>query len=272
MYFCYLLKSNNEKHLNDTYIGFTDDPLHRLRQHNGEIKGGAKYTSKRRPWEIVLVVANFPNKILALKFEWAWQNPFQSTFIKDKIDDKVPPKTNKKKFYNSIDFKIRVFNCLISSKVFDYIYLYAFPFRDLGDAIQYKKNIIVEQVTVDTFKEALSRRVFYYDNNENLNSGDFEFTVSDKCIICDVTIQKKKDKGKFEEFEINDDSSENENNNEGIISCPFCKSKYHMLCLAANSIQASNDKLLLIPRETQCLICLNKYLWNEWIKSYIKNY
>ena len=31
------------------YIGKTTNLAHRLRQHNGEIKGGAKYTAAKRP-------------------------------------------------------------------------------------------------------------------------------------------------------------------------------------------------------------------------------
>jgi structure-specific endonuclease subunit SLX1 len=85
MYFCYLLKSINEKCLGDTYIGFTDDPLRRLDQHNGKIKGGAKKTNKKRPWNLVIVISNFPNKHLALQFEWAWQNPFLSKFTSEKV-------------------------------------------------------------------------------------------------------------------------------------------------------------------------------------------
>lgn len=85
MYFCYLLKSQNEKYKDDTYIGFTDDPLKRLRQHNGIIKGGAKKTSHKRPWVIVIVISNFPNKILALKFEWAWTNPLISNFTSENV-------------------------------------------------------------------------------------------------------------------------------------------------------------------------------------------
>lgn len=89
MYYCYLLKSTLEKYKNDTYIGFSDDVLHRLRQHNGEIGGGAYKTSKKRPWTIVMVISNFPNKIIALKFEWAWQNPFVSKFTKETVMFKI---------------------------------------------------------------------------------------------------------------------------------------------------------------------------------------
>lgn len=31
------------------YCGISTDPARRVRQHNGEIKGGAKYTRARRP-------------------------------------------------------------------------------------------------------------------------------------------------------------------------------------------------------------------------------
>ena len=42
MYFVYLLK---EIEGNRTYVGFTSDLQRRLRQHNGELKGGAKSTT-----------------------------------------------------------------------------------------------------------------------------------------------------------------------------------------------------------------------------------
>ena len=40
-----------------TYAGVSPDPVRRLRQHNGEIKGGAKYTRSRRP--VVLLWSDF---------------------------------------------------------------------------------------------------------------------------------------------------------------------------------------------------------------------
>ena len=54
-----------------SYLGCTNDFKRRLRQHNGEITGGAKYTRKLRPWVPVLTVSGFQNKSEALQFEWA---------------------------------------------------------------------------------------------------------------------------------------------------------------------------------------------------------
>ena len=59
--------------------------MRRIRQHNGEIEGGANKTSKKRPWLMVLVVHGFTSKNAALRFEWAWQNPKQSLLTRDAV-------------------------------------------------------------------------------------------------------------------------------------------------------------------------------------------
>lgn len=54
-----------------TYCGVTNDLKHRLRQHNGEIKGGAVATIKDRPWILSALVVGFgKDKCLALRYEW----------------------------------------------------------------------------------------------------------------------------------------------------------------------------------------------------------
>ena len=63
----YIIKNDN-----CTYAGVSPDPVRRLRQHNGEIKGGAKYTtSKGAGWKHVCLVKGFQDKIQCMQFEWA---------------------------------------------------------------------------------------------------------------------------------------------------------------------------------------------------------
>lgn len=54
-----------------TYVGCTNDPVRRLRQHNGEISGGGKYTSKHRPWEPRALYGPYLGRSEGLKAEYA---------------------------------------------------------------------------------------------------------------------------------------------------------------------------------------------------------
>jgi predicted GIY-YIG superfamily endonuclease len=66
-WFFYIIKNKNY-----TYAGVSPTPTRRLRQHNGEIAGGAKYTTSKGPgWEHICLVSGFRDKIEALQFEWA---------------------------------------------------------------------------------------------------------------------------------------------------------------------------------------------------------
>lgn len=53
------------------YVGCTTDPARRIRQHNGEIKGGGKYTAKHRPWEPRALFGPYANRSEAQKAERA---------------------------------------------------------------------------------------------------------------------------------------------------------------------------------------------------------
>lgn len=79
---CYLLRSDNKLYKGSTYIGFTVNPKRRIRQHNGLIANGAYKTKRKRPWTMCVVVHGFPNKVAGLQFEWAWQNPRRSRFVR----------------------------------------------------------------------------------------------------------------------------------------------------------------------------------------------
>jgi predicted GIY-YIG superfamily endonuclease len=67
-----LLKSQTTRR---TYVGYTKNLNRRLRQHNGEIKGGAKATRYGRPWRIICYISGFPDSKTALQFEWRMHHP-----------------------------------------------------------------------------------------------------------------------------------------------------------------------------------------------------
>jgi len=70
-FFVYVLQCSD----GSTYVGATVDPDHRLRQHNGEIKGGAHATTMKVKrgckWNRICCVTGFPDWVSALQFEWA---------------------------------------------------------------------------------------------------------------------------------------------------------------------------------------------------------
>jgi structure-specific endonuclease subunit SLX1 len=90
-FYVYLLLSSD----NCTYVGATVDLNKRLRQHNKEIKGGAKATSnkvlKGETWIRVAHVEGFPDWQAALQFEWRWKQlsrKIQST-VKEPLERRM---------------------------------------------------------------------------------------------------------------------------------------------------------------------------------------
>ncbi|KAK6590937.1 hypothetical protein RS030_111974 [Cryptosporidium xiaoi] len=122
-HYCYLLISETKKKA--SYIGYSVNPCRRLRQHNGEIKNGAKKTKLGTPWEIGICVGGFPDRISALRFEWAWQHPnicratreyMNSWKIvkKKKSEEKNNVKTVLKKRQWSIQQRIWILVCIVT--------------------------------------------------------------------------------------------------------------------------------------------------------------
>jgi structure-specific endonuclease subunit SLX1 len=73
MSYVYLLVSTS----GNTYVGATVDLNRRLRQHNKEIKGGARATgikvSQGESWTRAAYISEFPDWQAALQFEWRWK-------------------------------------------------------------------------------------------------------------------------------------------------------------------------------------------------------
>lgn len=73
MYLCYCLVYET---MNRTYVGCTNNFPRRIRQHNCEIKGGAKYTSAvngTSTWKPIAFANGFVDNHEALSFEWHWK-------------------------------------------------------------------------------------------------------------------------------------------------------------------------------------------------------
>lgn len=67
-----LCGTDGQGRIRGTYVGITTDLARRLRQHNGELVGGAKSTTRRShlSWSVAVEVRNFPDDRSARQLEW----------------------------------------------------------------------------------------------------------------------------------------------------------------------------------------------------------
>ena len=77
-YCCYIIRSTNPAFSNSTYNGSTNNLVRRLRQHNGEIVGGAKATRGKGPWVYIAIWEGFQSHREALSCEWRIKHPTNS--------------------------------------------------------------------------------------------------------------------------------------------------------------------------------------------------
>lgn len=77
MYLCYCLERIGGRGP-ITYVGCTNNFDRRIRQHNAEIKGGAKCTTKAcaagAKWHPIYFARGFIDNHEALSFEWWWKH------------------------------------------------------------------------------------------------------------------------------------------------------------------------------------------------------
>ncbi|EGF98452.1 uncharacterized protein MELLADRAFT_40851, partial [Melampsora larici-populina 98AG31] len=112
-YACYLLRSYQNGRMNQrTYVGSTPDPPRRIRQHNGQIKGGAFRTKYYRPWEMELICYGFPSKLVALQFEWVWNTPYKSRHLQKDIN---PPLNTVNQSQSQLEVKLKVLKKMLTT-------------------------------------------------------------------------------------------------------------------------------------------------------------
>ena len=98
-WFCYFLECSDK----NTYIGATVDVDRRLRQHNSEIKGGARRTTARSAggilkWQRILYLSGFSSSQEALKFEWRWKYFSRKSSAKTPMERRIEGLSHTLKF------------------------------------------------------------------------------------------------------------------------------------------------------------------------------
>ncbi|KAL9981822.1 hypothetical protein ACROYT_G010577 [Oculina patagonica] len=233
----YLLYCLNPRYKGRTYIGFTVDPNRRIKQHNGGVqKGGAYRTSGRGPWEMILIINGFPSDIIALQFEWAWQNPGKSRRLRHVV--------NKRSKERPIDFCFRVLSAMLNVGPWNRLPL---TIRWLKQ--EYRMEFDVEQlppIHMPIVYGPLNKRKTKKGKNVDSEKAEDVKNTYYKCIECSKKIK----------------------NVDNCISCitDSCPMKAHLVCLAKRFLQDNGEDAFLIPVEGDCPTCSNTYLWRDLVK------
>ena len=111
----YLIYNNNF-----SYAGVTPDLKRRIRKHNQELPGGAKYTKMvGKGWQYICQVHGFKEKTDALKFEWAVKHcaPRKDVGVINRVK-KLIKTLNKERWTSkspsSIDYELKLVWCDIT--------------------------------------------------------------------------------------------------------------------------------------------------------------
>lgn len=137
-----------------TYIGSTVHPTRRFRQHNGEIKGGAKYT-RGGVWEPYLILGDLLHtKNTALSYEWHLKR--ESNKIKNK-NSKIRRKKGLEKYISLQKNNLK--------NQYRYILFVNNKFKHLTPLLS--SQVIIFYLNSDEFKSEIIQK--YIDIVKNIN-------------------------------------------------------------------------------------------------------
>ncbi|CAG8505008.1 13075_t:CDS:2 [Ambispora gerdemannii] len=254
-YCCYLTRSLQPKYTDYVYIGTTPDPIRRLRQHNGELAGGAARTVSRRPWTYVLFVYGFPSSRAATQFEWAWQQEGKSRHFT----------TNNKSKRRSMHKLSRKISALMEMMQFRYfcrwplkLHIVESDVEKQLDFTKFPKHVTitygpVEKLSYTFADKGLTRarlRAQIFENHE------YHREQNTPCCVCHLPI----DYAAPDEYMscLHTVSSSSIFN-----SSKACKMTGHVICLAKDFLLEEKNQLL--PVSGNCPKCKNPLLWADLI-------
>ena len=222
----YLLKSLNPKHRGRYYIGYTNNPRNRLKQHNGEKPGGAKKTRTKRPWDIVVFVQGFVDEVTALQFEWAMQNPQKSKFLKSAKNKEIENLLKR----NSLNNRIRLL----------YIMACSSPFRCMELEFHWRDFDFWSGMKTDLSILGTSLGINFEENSSYIEENELET----------YELQNKKYRIAMDSFEPSEEFCFicKKRNRAFLLKCLSCELVYHALCID----QMTSVRKGLIPAFFQC--------------------
>jgi len=244
----YLLVCLNPKYKGRTYIGFTVDPIRRLKQHNAGCQfGGARRTSNRGPWAMVVITHGFPNMVSALRFEWAWQHPQRSRRL-----NHLPPK---KKNEKSLAYHIRLLGAMLTLGPWNRFPLSVRWLRpDLKGDLDFDRDNPPPMHMAITYGpiEAAKKK----SNSKKAKGKDAEEEdLSDEVLLCGLCV---------EPVTLAD---------EARCISPKCQSVSHLVCLAEHFRKTSNasgtvcGRTGFLPVDGACPVCDFRCLWGDIIRK-----
>lgn len=239
----YLLYCLNPRYKGWTYIGKTTDPNRRISQHNrGAQFGGARRTSNKGPWDMVLIIHGFPNDVSALRFEWAWQHPSSSRRLKE-----IPPKKAREKAF---DHRLRLVANMLNLGPWNRL-----PLKIRWLKPEYKQDFCLEPplhmpiVFGPVKTTSMSQKAQKVKKLQKKNSVSEEAKVTeveDEELLCCICFKTVLSSQKLQCVSLK------------------CSSVTHSICLAGSFLAGSES---VIPVSGECPTCGQETVWGDLVRK-----